>query len=400
MGQTIISYLQFGNHFCGIEHTLKGDQCILYTTVLKKNKKEVDVEDSFSVDDIKTLSSKLSKNQHVTLVINNEQVLTKSVIEPQTDDLKLVNKGFPNINITDFYYEIVNQNTVSFVSICRKEYINKLISDYSNIGIHVVSFSLGNSMISSSFKYIDSAKINTSNAIVSYNADFIEAIAIDENIEKESYDINGLKTTNLHILSLSASLSGIVNNYASTNNFQEKKNYLIKSYKQLRFFNQILKGGLAFILGLLLINFLFFNYYFNNVATLNETSQLNQTTKNKIVKLSEEVNKAKKMTDDILKSSASKSSFYVNDIIQSLPKSILLSEINYQPLEKNIKPDKPIKNKKNTIIVSGESNDSDKYSNWIALLETMAWVDKISVESYSDSKTRNSRFSIKIEIKP
>ena len=136
------------------------------------------------------------------------------------------------------------------------------------------------------------------------------------------------------------------------------------------------------------------------MQTLNGTSQINQTSKNEILKLSEDVNKAQKTTEDILKSSTSKSTFYINAIVNSLPESILLSEINYQPLEKRIKDDKPIELNLNTIIVSGESNNSTQYSQWITLLENMNWIDKVTVESYNDSKTSASNFSIKINITP
>jgi len=79
MFQGLISYFQFGNRFCGVEHTLNGDQSILYTTLLKKNKKAVDIEACFSSKTVKEIADKLPKSQHVFLVINDDQVLTKSL---------------------------------------------------------------------------------------------------------------------------------------------------------------------------------------------------------------------------------------------------------------------------------------------------------------------------------
>ncbi len=398
MFQHLISYFQFGNHFCGIEHTLKDNQEILFTTVLKKNKKEVDIESCFSSKTIKETTNRLRKKQHVFLVINDEQVLTKSSKSEQIDGLNLVNKAFPNINISEFYYEIIHQNDINFISICRKKYVDRLIKEYHDSNIHIISFSLGNSIMSNTTRYIDDTSIFTSNARISTQDNFIKTIDYVEKGKEKEYSINGLKVSSAHILSLSSALSSILNNFAPIINYQDKNVTLLDTYKQVRFLGQFIKIGLISILGILLINFLFFNFYFNQVSALNQTSQLNQTTKSNIIKLSEQVSKAQKTTEDLLKGSTSKSSFYIDAIVYTLPKSVLLSEINYQPLEKRIKDDNPILLKDDIIIISGKSNNSSQYSEWIITLESLSWIDKVSVEAYNDSKTSSSNFSIKINI--
>ncbi|WP_142785712.1 hypothetical protein [Changchengzhania lutea] len=400
MFNRFISYLQFGNRYCGIEHSSKNGKKTLHVTVLKKAKKEVIIDDLFSSKSIGNLSKKLSKKQHAFLVINNEHVLTKSLDNESLESIKLVNKAFPNINMTEFYYEVIQQDTRPFISICRKSFVDELIKKYTDLGISIVNLSFGNSVISSVASYLKVDTISTSNASITVKNKVIETIVLDETIKEEQYNINGLDSSNTYLLSLSAALSSILNNYKSTTNFQEKKAILINSFKQIRFYSLFLKMGLVFILSVLLVNFLFFNFYYNGVNQLNETSQLNQTTKSKIITLNEKVSNAQKMTDDMLKSSVSKSSFYVNAIIGSLPESILLSEINYQPILKNIKKDKAIALNQNTIMVSGTSINSVSYSQWISVLETMNWINKVEVETYSDSKTTTSLFSLKISILP
>ncbi len=398
MFERIKTYLLYGKHFCGVEHTSKNNEAVIHVTILKKKKKEVDVKDSFSSKSNKNAAKKLPKKQSIFLIINDEHVLTKVFDNESLDGTKLVNKAFPNINISEFYYEIIQQDTKCFISICRKAYVGALIKSYTDLDIYVVHFSFGNSIVSNTIAYIDNEFVSTSNALVSLRNNSIETIELVENIKETHYNINGLNTSNTYLLSLSGALTRILSTYNPIINFQEKRNELITVFKQIRFFNQFLKVGSVFILGVLLVNFLFFNFYFNNVKALNETSQLNQTTKSKIIKLNETVGKAQKMTDDMLKSSASKSSFYINAIVKSLPESILLSEINYQPLEKNIKRGKTIVLNQNTIIVSGASNNSTSYSKWITLLEAMTWINNVEVDSYSDSKTSSSLFSVEINI--
>ncbi|WP_303316679.1 hypothetical protein Q4Q34_07700 [Flavivirga abyssicola] len=398
MFERLKSYLIYGNQFCGVEHTTYNNESVIYSTVLKKTKKAVDINEIFTSSSIKELTSKLAKKQHLFLIINNEHVLTKTIKSEQTDDLKLVNKAFPNINVLEFYYEVLKQDDRFFVSICRQSYIDTLIKTYTENGLYILNFSLGNSILTDIVTYIDDTITLTSNASITTENNFIKSIDLSESIQKKQYHVNGLTVSNNNLLSFSGALSYVLNKYQPVINYKDKKNTLSNTYKQIRFFSQFLKTGLIFILGILLVNFLFFNFYFEKVKALNETSQINQAAKEKILKLNHTVSKSQRMTDDMLKSSSSKSSFYINAIVTSLPETVLLSEINYQPLEKKIKKDKTIVLRKNTIIVSGDSNNSQQYSKWISILESIDWVNNIEVLDYSDLKKTSSHFSIKINM--
>ena len=165
-------------------------------------------------------------------------------------------------------------------------------------------------------------------------------------LSSENYDVNGSSVSNDQLLSFSGALQPILKNISTNTNFSIEKRRLEDSYKQTRFFNLFIKFGGLFVLGLLLINFFFFNHYFDSVNELEQVSEINQVTKNQIIILNETVSKKQKMVDDLLKSNGSKSSFYSHTIIQSLPKTILLSDYHYQPLLRRIKEDTLLKSLK------------------------------------------------------
>ena len=131
---------------------------------------------------------------------------------------------------------------------------------------------------------------------------------------------------------------------------------------------------------------------------MQQTSQINQTTKLKIIELNESVSKSQKMVEDMLKGNSSKSSFYINTIVQSLPNSILLSELNYQPVLKRIKAEQPINVDSNSILLSGESNNSDMFSKWLTDLENIKWINKVEILSYEDFSKSSSKFSLKLGV--
>ncbi|MFI1772540.1 hypothetical protein [Thalassobellus citreus] len=393
------TYLTYGNRFCGVEHTTQKGEDIIYTTVLKKTKKELDIEQAFKATSIDDLVSKLQKKQAVCFIINNDHVLTKRIESKQTDRSKLVYNAFPNINLEDFFYEVFTQENIQFISICRKAYVETLIEKYNEQGLSIINISFGNTLVSSVFNYIQSKSILTSNARISIKNKHIISIEKADLEQDTNYDINGLQISNNHLLATSGALHTVLGNFYATSNFEELKQSLKNGYAQTRFFTQFLKFGLVFILACLLINFFVFNHYFEAVNELQQTSQVNQTTKKKLLELNESVTKSQKMVDDMLKGSASKSSFYVNAIIQSLPSTILLSELNYQPLLKPIKNEKPIEIDIKTILLSGETNHSEAFSKWIANLEAINWIQKVEILNYEDRSKLRSNFSLKLIIK-
>jgi len=398
MFQKIASYLQFGNHFCGIEHAVVNGEDTMITSFLKKGKSNIEIERSFESRSIEEVTKGLPKNQHAVLLINNTNALSKSITSELKDALKLVYKVFPNIDLNQFYYEVLSQGKTHFVSICRKDHVDSIIEAYSKFNIKILSFSLGNASISNVSEFISEETIFTSNAKIVSGSKVITSIEKIKNNTLSNYDVNGLEATNKTLLSLAGALQLVLKTESAQTNFEDLKLTLDNDYKQSRFFSQFFKFGLLFILGLLVVNFLFFSHYFDKVKTLQQTAQINETNKATILKLNDKVNKTKKLVDDMLKSSGSKSSFYTNAIVQSLPSTVLLSEIHFQPLVKRIKDEQAIRYNKGIIIVSGESTSSDVFSSWIAALESKNWIETIKINDYSDTSRSKSVFTITLNL--
>ncbi len=393
------TYLNYGNRACGLEHaTINGVETFI-GTILIKRKKKLDVEATFKVSSIEQLSSKIKKTQHVFLIINNDQVLTKSLeTTPETNPNHIVTSAFPNLNISNFYYEIIKQGEKFFVSICRKTYVDDLIINYKKEGINIINISLGNNIISNITNFIDTTELISSNAKLALNNKLISSLEKQEKIKEHDYNINGLQVNSLGLLSLSGALETNINNYNSDSNFEALIKTLKNDYSQSRFFQQFIKIGLVIVLSILLVNFFVFNYYFNEVNALKQASAINNTTKQDLLKLNEAVEKSQKMVEDMLQSSSSKSSFYINNIVESLPETILLSHVNFQPLTKKLKENKPVITNTNTIIFSGESVNSETFSKWIASLDDLNWVNSIDILSYEDTSLSKSKFNLKLSM--
>lgn len=396
MLQKITSYLLFGNQYCGIEHTSIGGKETINATILKKTKKELQIDTTFESNTIEDLSELIPKNTHAFLILNNENVLTKKVENGQREAVKLVHQAFPNININDFMYEVLVQNDVHFVSICRRSYIKEVIESYKSKRISIINLSLGNLIVANITDFIDEKIISTANAEIEISNYEISRIESSQTIDYANYDLNGLEVNSKSIISLSAALVSALETHKSTTNFESEKRQLKTAYGHTVFFKKFLTFGLVFIFAALIINFLVFNHYFNKLKTLEQSAKVNQNIKAQVAGLNEKVSKSQKMVDDLLNNNNSKSSYFINEIAKDLPASVQLKELNYQPLLKRIKAEEAIKNEEEVILVSGESTDSNIFSDWIALLEKKKWLSKVEVTDYADISTRRADFKFKI----
>jgi len=398
MLQKFITYIILGKRFCGIEISSLNNRDTYLVSLLQKRKTELELEQQFEVESIHLISTKLPKNQHAFLVINTSQVLFKKVTTTSSNQNTILNVAFPNINGNEFYYEIISgNNNTSFISLCRKEYVDDIIADFKAKNIVVTSFSLSSNIIAEITDFIPSKSILSSNATIILNGNISDINITNTITKQEEYNINGLPTLNKYILSLSGALTTFLNTNHRISNFEEKTNSLTKDFKHLILFKKGLQGALILFLLILLLNFFLFNHYYTKVNELQQTSEVNTINKNAILSLDKKLKKTEKLATDILKSSASRSSFYVNEIIKIIPNSILLSELNYQPLQKRIKKGQHILIENNTIIVSGESSDSEAFSNWIKQLENYDWIDTVGI-FYSDINISRSEFSITLNM--
>jgi len=167
-------------------------------------------------------------------------------------------------------------------------------------------------------------------------------------------------------------------------------------FNHKRFFSISLKTGLSSVFILLLISFLFFSNYTNKTNMLSIELETNKALKNELLKLNEQVSKKENLVTSFSLSS-SKASWYLDQIGNSIPNSVLLTSLNFQPLTKNIKEDIKISTQENNILIQGTSTKSDDFSKWVQQLEQKNWVYKVLIQDYGTGKKNTTAFELLIE---
>lgn len=392
-----LKYMKYGSYYAAVEHQSNDDNK-LALLVLKKEKNEFKVETQKKLSSIKEVAETLNKNQHLYLAVNNNQVLSKSVKKELNEDKALQN-GYSTIKISDFYYEIVQLEDCTHISICRKEYIQKLIDDYKQQHLNIIGFTLGNSAVIHLLPFLESTSISTSNASLAIANNLISSIDLIDKVDEHPYLINGIEILNNYTLSLAAIISYYSNGIKTASNFNSYNTLISKEFAQKRFFSLGLKTGLAVLFISLLVNFLLFDYYNGHNETLIQNSQINQSYKEQLLLLNNELNNKKKLVDDIANSTTSKTSFYFDQIGMSVPTTISLNSIGYQPVLKKIEDGKKIVLSEQTLLIKGSSSNGENFSNWVKGLEKFDWIKSVDIVDYGTGKKLGTMFELRIALK-
>lgn len=386
-------YLTYGHRFCAVEHAHNNSYQVLELT---KKRRELVISKQENYASQKAVFESLKNRKHLFLILNNEQILFKSIPLAAVSEDRLVKTAFPTIVLQDFYVEVLKNDTTSFIAICRKDVIDTLIQEYAAKGIFVIDFSLGNLAVKNVQSYLQESQISTSNACIILENNKIETIEIKTPIQ-EIYHINGLEIPSKYILVLAGVLSYYSNEIYTYSSAIKKR--LTNVYKQHRFFALGLQSSLGFLFIALLINFLVFSSYQKKVSELQTEVLINESYKKQLTSLNDLVTKKKKIVESISSASNSRAIWYVNEISKTVPSSLYLDEIKYQPLVKPIKEEKPIRFKDNEISVKGISSNDEDLIAWKSYLEQLSWVEKISFMNYGKGKTRKTSFDFIIHIK-
>jgi len=137
---------------------------------------------------------------------------------------------------------------------------------------------------------------------------------------------------------------------------------------------------------------LIFSYYYDKLEILNQDSSINSSNKERLVKLKETVSSKETRVETILGNKNTKSTLYLDEIANSVPNTMLLDAITYQPLLKPIQKNKLIEQNLNTILIEGESYNSDDFSNWTDTLEGFKWIKAVETQGYGYKTQKSSYF--------
>lgn len=402
MLRTLKTYLDEGPVHYSLEVYERDGNTLFNLLEVRRKKQELFIGQQHCFSDIGQLPEHVKKDAPLYVVLATKSVLTKIVaVKNAQEHEATVHQSFPNLDFSSFYYQLVPQEKTAVVSICKKESLDFYLNRLSELKLPVAGVSLGISPLAVLLDFLPQDRAQTSVYQVQLENRSITGVRQLEEGEiakKVNYNINGLPITSSHLLGFASILDKLSKRADSFDNFGEQLQGLQKEFRNKRHFGLLLKSSLIFMLSLLLINFLVFSYYFQKVETLQNTSALNHDSKNKLVQLKRSLKTKEERVNTLLATANSRATLYTDQLAMSLPVSMLFTQIQYQPLEKPMRPEKPIQLSLGTIIVRGTAGNGGDFSSWVETLEGLAWTKTVETQDYDYGARGLSNFTVKIKI--
>jgi len=388
----LLQNIIIGKHYGGVE--IFSQAGTLAFLEVQQKRDELIITGSAIYENFDNLFAKKYKLP-IALIVNNEHVLHREVDGTDPNDKKLLNKAFPNIAADDFYYEIWRRDTASILAICRKAYIDGIVTTF-NTEMNIASVSLGILSMSTitGFNLPPIITTNTQQIIVAAKENSISAFCGEE----QSYDINGITITNKYLQSFSAILRFMLP-AATTGSITALSNNLFEKFRQKAFFDKGLKTGIGIILGILLINFILFSYFFDKAAAISQTVAVNKADIETIAQLKNKIKDKEQKLKTFAGNSASASSVIINDFVKKIPQSLLLTEIIYHPLQKKVKDEEAVIILDSVVTITGATLSNEAFTGWVQQMQKSKWVKDVTITSFGRNTENETVFSLNIILK-
>lgn len=354
---------------------------------------KLSVVNSWTTDQFEDINNDLDPSTPILLNFRGKGIINKKVAL-KGNYLKEV---LFNSSSSDFYIYELHQSNYGFVSIARKEVLNTYFDLFEENKYSVLDYSIGPFVGIALKDILD----NSSYVSGGFHLSFESQILINFSTSKESnitYQIgkDEVRQTQIPLFSTLLSYMYPIDQIVYDVDFLRlnKQELLLK-----KIFNKLAAGVGVFFLITLLCSYLLLSYY--NDQYINYESQLYNLnhTYNQVKKLEEEKQNNILILQEsgILKENFL--SFYIHEIINSVPNKISLNSLQVNPTDRKVKDLQKILFQSNIILIKGNSLSSQPLNTWVKSLRLKKWISKIEILHYSNTKEKGGVFTLKIVVK-
>lgn len=397
MFQNFRTYLNYGKRFTSIWMHNDSHTPLFYVTEGKLVNNEIEITNTFHTQSLEELAKRLGKRNHAYLTLSGSGILSKIAKSYGKKDTVL-SETFPNIDLKQFYYSLHYQTDKAFVSVCRKSMLDRVLMEFEEKGIYLTGVSIDLLGIKNLIHELPEQNLYPANYEVIIEGEHIKEIN-QCSFEKETrkFEIGNNSIEEPFLVPI-----GSFGDYFSSNehsNLNVLESERSKLFKEKAFFRVILRLGISAILIALVINFLFFSSYYNEIEQMRQNYQIELIRKSQIDKNKKGLARSKSIASSFMDSEVSKASFYLNRITSGAPESILFEKIHYQPLERKLKQGKELEIEDNSLILHGKSFKKSEFSDWIKHLQSVDWVYELNIIDFKNTSENNSFFKLQLKIK-
>lgn len=368
------------------------DSLKIHVLTLKKEKNKLIILDKNYYESYESFEKKLNTSLPLILCYDGKKVLNKRVDLSNEIDLNW-NK---NLDLNTIYHTKHNAESKVFISFCRKDIVDFWINKILLSKFQIVDFYIGplTSFILSSVISKETI-ISNKTELVIRNSELFNLGKVELS-DDQVYNVGDSNLNNFEIAIYSAGLIYFTDNLEFGKSTIENLNQEEIIYKKA--FNYFGVFTLILFFTSLLLSYFLIQFYLSKNAELSVENLYSNKSYQEIISLETQMKEKEELINKSGFLSKQFLSFYSFEIINSLPSSMSLDELNINPLKKDIKENKSIEFIQYQINLKGITKDEYEFNNWIKESRDKKWLKRIEIKSIKTDKKNNTMFELIITI--
>ncbi len=399
--------ISFDSHINGVEVVFAADGAVMYNyATIKKEKGKVElVQSALSIDGSDELFKHLDKKHPVILSCKGRGIAHKKISASSDQTYEsLLNVVLPNSNVVDFYVQTFDTaDNQKIVSVARKEPINELLDSFNKSGYNVIGCHLGPISIQSVIPLLFSQEQNSGELFFAGNEILVREGLLTTFSSKPSdstsktISVGALQVPEQLLVAFSSALSYLNPEVELESNFDRTHENLDEFKNELKF----KKTGvvvLAVAFTLLLLNFIAFSYYSDQVNEKTTRIAASSTELGLIDTMQSQIQEKTLFLSKSGLSEPSRTSYYADNIAKDVPAEIKLTSITIHPLIKN-EDELKLEFEAKRIMITGKSQHSIDVNEWNKTIRREKWLKAISILTYKQKESdKPGEFVIEIKL--
>ncbi|MEM9821097.1 MAG: hypothetical protein AAF985_08500 [Bacteroidota bacterium] len=390
--------------FTGVEVCLQGDQLCYHFVILKKQKGDIQIQQTGSdFNDFATLQKQLPKEVPIHLCLSGRGILHKLISGTGETPPQLFKQVLPNANFKQFHLQQIPGDQQTIVSLIRQDVLQQHLQQFKSAGFWPVDLSLGSFGIRQLRAFIDTSKgIGTTNQFIELdNKGQIRHFHPLSEPRHEEISIGGDRLATRLLPAYTSALDGLIQT--------EQRGPLPElNDNKTEYFHfiahQKIKIGLI-AAGFILLLTNTFCYYQLKDRNGNLQTDLFYQQKQllQLDSLKRKLSQQKHFLQQSNLNQYSNASFFADQIGASLPKDLRLTELDIFPVKEQQRKqpdDHWMEYEHQKIKVKGHCKSSLQYNAWVRDLRQLSWVQSVKHLNYRDIDHQLGSFEMLINLSP
>jgi hypothetical protein len=376
-----------------------GYRITLVQLSVKKSLISIDSKSATGFNSIQELKPVADKNVPVSLIFNGKGILTKKVFqEKNEEDSALLSQVLPNAKTTDFYI----QKKDSYVTVARREAIDEVLSQLKEIGLSVISLSIGPLTGLSIIPFMKSEGNIISFAGHEYilDNDQLKEYKYIAVTEEKDIEVGEEKLSDQHAMAYAAAFQEIISQ--DTVHVEDKHiQHGAQEYKYKNLLRNLTIIISATFIAIIAVN-IFLSFYLDGQnKNLGSKQRGYELMLNKLDSLGTQIKEKERFLKESGWLEDSKISYFSDRIASTIPISVKLTELAVNSLnDKATTSEKKLIFNNGIIILLGHCTEPTALNPWIKEMKKFDWIREVKVHTYAhNEKNKGGDFKIQIELR-